>query len=121
MSMPDPALRDNQLTLTATITMDLPPVAPDGITWYFMDDVGSGAGGDLPDDVMGTEIVEDDEIMFSDDRRTLTISPLSYSNEGFYTVRVMNAFGDFMGSDTDSVFVDVQGEWRGKGGGVSGE
>ena len=118
MSTPDPALFGNGLTLTATITMDLPPVVPDGIRWSFLVDVGSGGSGDnQTGEDMGVEIVEGEGITFSEDRRTLTISSLSYGNERLYTVRVMNVFGDFEGVATDSAFVDVQGRERGKGGG----
>ena len=117
MSTPEPALLGNGLMLTATITMDLPPVVPDGIRWYFLVDIGSGGGDDQTGEDVGVEIVEGEGITFSDDRRTLAISSLSYGNEGLFTVRVMNAFGNFDGSATDSVFVDVQGRVRGKGGG----
>lgn len=113
-SMPEPALVTNDLTITATITMDLPPVVPSGIRWYFLADIGptgSGDSDDLMSDDVGVEIMAGDGISFSEDRRTLTISSLTYQNEGWYTVRVTNEYeGDMVGTDSDSIFIDVQGE-----------
>ena len=45
-------------------------------------------------------------IVFSDDRFSVTLSNLSLSDEGFYTITASNPAG----SDMDSLFLDVEGK-----------
>ena len=79
------------MTLQFNITQDHPPVTPDDIVWTFN----------------GTKLNfnNSSRLTFSADRRSLTISRLNLSDEGFFTMTASNPAG----SDTASIFVDVEG------------
>ena len=67
-----------------------PPVLPQDIQWMFA----------------GVELQEDREhVMFSSDRLSVTITNLSLSDEGVYSLTATNPAG----SDSDTIIVDVQG------------
>ena len=77
------------ITLQFNITKDNPLVIPDNIQWQFN----------------GTDLVGGDRVVFSENRFSVTLNQLSLSDEGIYTVTASNPAG----SDTDSLFLDVEG------------
>ena len=79
-----------QITLKFNITGDTPLVTHNNIHWQFN----------------GTDLVGGDTVVFSDNRFSVTLSNLSLSDEGFYTVTATNPAG----SDMDSLFLDVEGK-----------
>ena len=78
------------ITLQFNITKDNPLVIPGNIKWQFN----------------GTNLVGGDRVVFSDNRFSVTLSNLSLSDEGIYTVTASNPAG----SDMDSLFLDVEGK-----------
>ena len=79
-----------EITLKFNITGDTPLVTHNNIHWQFN----------------GTDLVGGDTVVFSDNRFSVTLSNLSLSDEGFYTVTATNPAG----SDMDSLFLDVEGK-----------
>lgn len=77
------------ITLQFNITKDNPLVIPDNIQWQFN----------------GTDLVGGDRVVFSENRFSVTLNQLSLSDEGIYRVTASNPAG----SDTDSLFLDVEG------------
>lgn len=79
------------MTLNIQISNASPSVIPSNIQWYF----NSGLINDTQDD--GYE--------FSNDRKSLTITELTHSHEGLYTVVVSNEAG----SDTGDIVLQIEG------------
>ncbi len=122
ITAPEVALRGGELTVSATIAQDLPPVAPSGIQWFFLATDGTANCDKLTSDGFGSEIVGTDAISFSESRRVLFVDPVGYANEGCYTVRAVNTAG----SDATTVQVNIEGKRRRgrereRGGGREGE
>ena len=77
------------ITLNVSIRDDSPTVLPEDIIWTFD----------------GVEIKESNSVLFSQDRFSLTVTNLSISDEGVYSVAVSNPAG----YDSTSIVLDVQG------------
>ena len=84
-------VKDRGITLRVNVFGDEPKVLPEDIRWF----------------LSSTEITEDDErVEFSDDRFSLTISNLTLSDEGNYTVSATN----IIGTGVQVIGLNVQGE-----------
>ena len=92
MSTTEIGVRGRNITLTFDVTGDEPKVLPGEVRWYFTD--GS----------VTTEVVSSSRIGFSADRLVLTITNLSISDQGNYTLNATN----IIGTGLSSVFLDVQ-------------
>lgn len=98
------------VTLSVAISLDIPPVQPDMVHWYFypMEKVCSSSNGsdtvdECSSEVIGQEILEGD---FTTNKRNLTLPLSNYASEGVYTVRVEN----LAGNASTQICLDVQGE-----------
>ena len=80
----------NNIRLQFVIEDANPPVLPEDIQWTF-------AGADLRED--------GEHVVFSADRLSVTITNLSLSDEGDYSLTARNPAG----SDSASIIVDIQG------------
>ena len=84
------SLIKNNITLNFSIEADSPPVLLEDIQWSYD----------------GVELQEDGEhVLFSVDRLAVTITNLSLSDEGVYSLMATNPAG----SDSATITVDVQG------------
>ena len=84
------ALIRNNVTLQFSIENASPPVSLEDIQWMFA----------------GAELQEDGEhVVFSASRLSVTITNLSLSDEGAYSLMASNPAG----SDSATIMVDVQG------------
>ena len=69
----------------------VPPIISNDTQWFFN----------------GSESLEEDSgIIFSDDRLSLTLTNLSFTNEGNYTIVITNPAG----TDSATLFLDVEGK-----------
>lgn len=82
------------LSIQVNISHDLPAVVPSGIRWFYKQN----------------ELIflNNDKYIVTNDRRTLTVHTLQFTDEGSYSVVVSN----IVGSVTSTIQVDVQGENR---------
>lgn len=83
-------VKGHAISLSFSVIGDEPSILPSAVRWYLDDTV---------------EVTEDDErISFSSDRFSLTITNLSLSDEGIYTVNATN----IIGTGSAEVFLDVE-------------
>lgn len=82
----------DNITLKFVLTdSGVPPLLPNDTQWIFN----------------GIELLEEEtNIIFSDDRLSLTLSNLTFANEGNYTIIITNPAG----TDSATLFLDVEGE-----------
>ena len=82
------------LSIQVNITHDLPAVVPSGIRWFYKN--------------VELIFLNNDKYSVTNDRQTLTVHTLQFTDEGSYTVVVTN----IVGSVVSTIQVDVQGEDR---------
>ena len=88
-------VKGNEITLNFTITRDLPLVVPDdGIQWYHTNDNGL------------VQIVNSSRHLFDATVTSLTITNLTLTDQGTYSLSASN----IIGNDSDKIFLDVQSE-----------
>ena len=89
-SSPTVALWNTSFTLTFTVTMSRPPITPSHITWEFIS--LSGVREILP------RSNSDPHYVFSDDRRSLTLSSVRLNDTGQYILIANNDGGRALAS-----------------------
>ena len=94
MSATEIGVRGRNITLAFVVSGDEPRVMPEDVKWYFTDSS------------VTTEVVSNSQISFSADRLVLTVTNLSISDQGNYTLNATN----IIGTGSASVFLDVQSE-----------
>ena len=80
------------LSIQVNISHDHPVIVPSGIRWFYKN--------------IEVIFLNTNKYTLTDDRRTLTIQTLEFTDEGSYTVVVSNV----VGSVVSTIQVDVQGE-----------
>lgn len=78
----------SQISVTFSITRDVPAVEVDDISWTYHTNEDPGLI-----DVAALVVNNSDKYSFSDDLRTLTIFNLSLSDGGFFTLSATNEAG----------------------------
>ena len=89
-------IEGSEVTLNFTVTKAIPAVNVEDILWFFRRE-----GGEIEDITSFSH----PQFNFSSDRLFLTITQLSYSNEGTYTLTASNK----VGNASASVVLDIQG------------
>ena len=80
----------SNVTLQFNITGDIPPVNSSDIYWF----------------INGSSLRVNERFMFSTDRLSLTITDLSFHDEGSYHLTASNPAG----TSNNSIYVDIQGK-----------
>lgn len=97
VSVSNTALENTSVVLSFSITTGFPPVSSEGIQWLFQ--LRKGA-------VMDITLSTDPRLSYSPDRLSLTLTGITYFEEGVYTVIASNAAG----SGNASILLNIESE-----------